>query len=70
MHTLALIVLAVPAGGAYYVSLRLWPETRCRRCHGSGKNAGSNAKRWGRCRRCGGSGRRLRLGARLTGRHR
>jgi len=61
------IILVIAAIGAvsYYVSLRLWPYRRCRRCDGGGRNAGSNAKRFGRCGRCGGSGRELRLGARM-----
>lgn len=59
------IVLTVIYAACYYVSLRRWPETKCRRCHGGGRNAGSNAKRFGHCKRCGGSGRELRFGARL-----
>jgi len=38
---------------------------RCRSCDGSGRNAGSNDKRWGTCRRCKGSGKRQRLAVRL-----
>ncbi|HVB45593.1 MAG TPA: hypothetical protein VNF47_23200 [Streptosporangiaceae bacterium] len=41
-----------------------WPFARCRRCQGTGKNAGSNGKRWGRCRKCKGSGSRQRWGSR------
>jgi hypothetical protein len=64
------VVLAVTAG-CYYVSLRVWPYRPyrpCRRCDGGGRNAGSNAKRFGRCGRCDGSGRGLRLGARILNR--
>lgn len=60
-----LIILAIVALLGYYVSLRRWPERKCRRCAGGGRNAGSNGRRFGRCKRCGGSGRELRLGARL-----
>lgn len=69
MHALAFLVIAgLPAAGAYYASLRLWPYTRCRRCGGTGKNAGSNRVRFGHCRACGGSGRALRFGARMLNR--
>lgn len=64
MHALtSLVLVGIPAAGAYYLSLRMWPYTRCRRCDGGGRNAGSNRNRWGPCRSCGGSGKRLRLGA-------
>ena len=59
-----LIIAAVFAAG-YWVSLRIWPETYCRRCEGGGKNAGSNRVRFGRCRKCGGTGSKPRLGTRL-----
>lgn len=49
----------------YLISVLLWPYTRCGRCSGSGKNAGSNRNRWGNCSRCGGSGKKERLGVRL-----
>lgn len=52
-------------GTGYLISLKIWPETSCRRCGGDGRNAGSNARRFGRCKRCGGSGRKPRLGTRL-----
>lgn len=60
---LGLLVIAWPIG--YYVSLRIWPLTSCRRCAGTGKNAGSNRKRFGRCGKCKGTGRKLRLGTRV-----
>ena len=63
-----LIVLAVIGAACYCVSVCRWPETRCHRCRGSGRNAGSNARRSGHCKRCGGSGRELRLGARVLAR--
>jgi hypothetical protein len=65
----ALIVIAVLCGAGYYASLRIWPETSCRRCGGGGRNAGSNARRFGRCKRCEGSGRKLRFGNRILSRH-
>lgn len=61
-------IIAAFGAACYYISLRRWPETRCRRCRGSGRNAGSNAERSGRCKRCGGSGRELRIGARVLAR--
>ena len=50
----------------WIVSLYVWPFGPCGRCHGSGRNAGSNRKRFGECKRCGGSGRRQRLGSRAV----
>jgi hypothetical protein len=43
-----------------------WPFGPCTRCDGTGKNTGSNGRRWGICGRCKGSGKRLRSGARLV----
>lgn len=63
MATLILLIACVVA--VWAVGLLLWPFCPCGRCGGSGKNTGSNGKRWGTCRRCKGTGRRLRLGARL-----
>jgi DnaJ-class molecular chaperone len=59
--TAGLLILS----GLYYLSVRLWPFARCFSCSGSGRNGGSNKKRFGNCRRCKGSGRRMRLGTRL-----
>jgi hypothetical protein len=62
---LAIVVTAVIAFGWWRLSLRLWPYAPCRWCGGrSGRNQGSNRKRWGKCRWCGGTGKRLRWGAR------
>jgi DnaJ-class molecular chaperone len=61
----ALIVIAAACAAGYYVSLRIWPETSCKRCGGSGRNAGSTARRFGRCKRCAGSGSKPRLGTRI-----
>jgi DnaJ-class molecular chaperone len=60
-----LIIAAIVGGAGYYVSLRIWPETSCKRCSGGGRNAGSNAKRFGRCKSCTGTGRKPRRGTRI-----
>jgi hypothetical protein len=57
---LVLILLAV----AWVIRVRLWPFGPCGKCDGTGKNIGSNGRRWGKCRRCKGSGTRQRLGSR------
>jgi hypothetical protein len=59
-ETILLILLAI---GAYAGSLYLWPFRACLRCGGSGRNKGSNRRRFGECRRCKGTGRRRRIGA-------
>jgi DnaJ-class molecular chaperone len=59
------VLVAAGAGVGYWVSLRLYPYTACPKCGGSGRNAGSNRRRWGSCRRCGGSGKRWRWGVRV-----
>ncbi len=64
----ALIVMAAVGAGGYYISLRIWPETSCKRCDGTGRNRGSTKKRFGKCKRCAGSGRKPRLGNRIRGR--
>jgi DnaJ-class molecular chaperone len=60
-----LILAAIVCGAGYYISLKVWPETSCKRCDGSGRNAGSTAKRFGQCRRCDGTGRKPRAGTRM-----
>jgi len=47
-----------------YAGWWLLPFTACWRCNGARRNAGSNARRWGKCRACGGSGEWMRFGAR------
>jgi hypothetical protein len=59
-----LVGLAIAAANA--VSLYLWPFAPCAKCHGTGRNQGSNRKRFGECRRCKGTGRRERAGAKLV----
>jgi DnaJ-class molecular chaperone len=63
MATLALAAVVYLAG--YWLSLKIWPYTGCGKCGGTGRNGGSNRKRWGYCRKCGGSGRKWRLGVRV-----
>lgn len=64
MSAVAETVLLVLIGIALYAgSLYLWPFRPCMRCGGSGRNQGSNRKRFGECRRCKGTGRKRRLGA-------
>jgi DnaJ-class molecular chaperone len=60
-----LLGLAFTAAVGYRVSLWIWPYTYCRKCGGSGRNSGSNRRRFGACPRCGGSGRKERFGVRL-----
>ena len=59
-----LAALGIAAGNV--VSLYFWPFGPCLFCKGTGRNQGSNRKRYGECRRCKATGRRKRLGARLV----
>ena len=61
MVTILLIVLVLAV--LEIASLYFWPYAPCRKCKGSGKNAGSSRKRYGDCSRCGATGRRRRIGA-------
>ena len=61
-----LILIALLASGGYVGSLYLWPFRPCGRCKGTGRNAGSNKKRFGQCRRCRGAGRKRRIGAKTV----
>lgn len=74
MHVLlsvaTLLVIALGALACWVASLYLWPFAPCRKCEGSGRNRGSDGKRYGQCRRCEGSGRRTRFGARAVHRGR
>lgn len=65
--SVAALTVLIAAGVAGRWLWKLWrrPWAPCRRCGGSGKNAGSTGKRYGRCGRCGGSGQRAVLGAGL-----
>lgn len=59
-----LVGLAAAAVNA--ASLYLWPFAPCLACKGTGRNQGSNRKRYGECRHCKGTGRRQRPGARIV----
>jgi DnaJ-class molecular chaperone len=67
---LTLVILGLIALAGRVVSLYLWPFAPCRKCEGTGRNLGSNSKRYGQCRRCEGAGRRIRPGARTVHRGR
>ena len=58
-----MILIGLVAIGVWAGSLYLFPFGPCLRCNGTGRNSGSNSKRYGECRRCKGTGRRRRLGA-------
>jgi hypothetical protein len=62
--TLFLVGVAVLA--CWLGSLYFWPFGPCGGCKGSGRNAGSNSRRFGNCKRCGGNGRRQRFGSRAV----
>ena len=64
--TLAIVALVVLAVALYAVDLRRRPFTRCRRCKGTGRVAGSTSKRWGPCPKCTGKPPRRRAGAQLV----
>jgi len=61
-----LFLIGCGLAACWVVSLYLWPFGPCAKCSGSGRNAGSNRKRFGECKRCGGSGRRQRLGSKAV----
>lgn len=61
-HELVALLIAGFAGRWAWQAL-FHPFAPCRRCDGSGKNPGSNGKRWGRCWRCSGSGTRQVIGS-------
>jgi hypothetical protein len=52
----ALVLGATVAAVGYCISLYIWPFKPHGRCHGTGRNAGSNGRRFGVCksRRCNG----------------
>ena len=58
--------IIIVAALVYYLSLRIHPLTRCKRCDGSNRHYSLlYSERRGTCPSCGGSGRHKRLGARL-----
>ena len=66
-----IVLLSLIAAVVWVASLYLWPFAPCGKCHGSGRNRGSNPrKRYGQCRRCKGAGRRNRIGAKTVHRGR
>lgn len=65
-HALAVVALLLLIVLAYGLDLWRRPFTRCRRCNGTGKVAGSTSKRWGPCPKCTGKPPRYRLGAQLV----
>ena len=67
---LTLLLVALILGIWRAITLYMWPYAPCRKCEGSGRNAGSDGKRFGQCRRCRGAGRRIRFGARTVHRGR
>jgi hypothetical protein len=50
----------------YAASLYKYPFRPCAWCKGTGRNRGSNARRYGHCWRCRGTGRVQRLGSRTV----
>ena len=60
-----LAIVFIAAFG-YYLSLKIHPQTRCKRCDGGSRHYDLvYSERRHLCPSCGGSGRRQRLGARL-----
>ena len=49
---LAIIIATAIAFGWWRLSLLLWPNRPCWWCKGTGRNFGSNRKRWGTCWFC------------------
>lgn len=65
---MALLVLAVLGILAYLLSLKVYPNVRCRACDGLGEIRSKRVRRLcGPCGRCEGTGRRPRWGTRLGG---
>lgn len=64
--SLALAALVLLGVLAYAADLWRRPYTRCHRCKGTGRVAGSTSKRWGPCPKCTDRPPRKRLGAQLV----
>jgi hypothetical protein len=62
-----LIVIGLAAVVAYALACKVWPNTSCPACKGSGRSRSPSGKAWRGCRRCGGKGSRMRIGLRLFG---
>lgn len=65
MSVIFLIVVVAALG--YYLSLRVHPTTRCKRCDSSNRHYDLlySERRRGSCPDCGGTGRQKRLGVRI-----
>jgi hypothetical protein len=61
-----LLLIGLLAVLGYVGSLYIWPYRPCTRCKGTGKNKGSNKKRFGQCRRCKGEKSLRRIGAKTV----
>ena len=58
--------IIIAAALVYYLSLKIHPLTRCKRCNSGNRHYDLiYSERRGLCPSCGGSGRRERLGVRL-----
>jgi hypothetical protein len=66
IHSGGVAVAVAVLAALWLLRAWLWPYAPCRRCKGTGKNAGSTGRRFGTHRRCKGTGRRVRLGARTV----
>ena len=67
MNGYALLTAVLIIGAAVY-AVDLWrrPLTRCRKCKGTGRVAGSTSKRWNYCKKCKDKPPRQRVGAQLV----
>jgi transposase len=64
----AFLTFAVIAALGYYLSLKIYPRVRCKRCDSSSRHSSliyTSPRRRHLCPECGGTGRRDRLGTRL-----
>jgi hypothetical protein len=62
------LTFAVIATLGYYLSLKIYPRVRCKRCDSSSRHSSliyTSPRRRHLCPECGGTGRRDRLGTRL-----
>jgi hypothetical protein len=61
-----LLLIGIIAAFTYYLSLKVYPSTKCKQCNGGGGHFSTfrpNSDR--KCRKCGGTGRVDRLGAKV-----
>ena len=60
------LAIVLIAAFGYYLSLKIYPRTKCKRCDGGRRHYDLvYSERRHLCPECGGSGRRERLGTRL-----